>query len=404
MRTPPTNQGNMKPRPQGTQRPRTANQENRNRNKGQGRPAKPVSRPNQAKPSKPIKPSQPTQPERPERQVKPTKQERPVNPAKQERTVKPTNHVKQKPKPSKAIQDINMESHDDHKPSPQRTTSKLKSKNKAERRTKYTLDKLKSSDLRQVPTQTRETKKKNKLSKIIIRTVIVLLVIVLCGGGYFMWNKYNSIPSLDNIKPRIEELYISNEKSELKQEITEEDVAKILADIDGLQTKESDIAERDGLRNEVKTIQSYMSDRKVLSVMLQEGYDLDNADYSSKVTGVNTSLSGYKVQGLATRVREMLTEISDEKSSYENIKQALIGVASGTDVNPEEYIPDIDAKINHKTNKEKLTSVISNIQLKQETMKKLDACKDAKQKKTLEEDRVKLQEKIMAVLMPDAGA
>lgn len=298
-----------------------------------------------------------------------------------------------------------------NQPQPQQTTQPRRSSQNIQQprritdpeRRSYTEERKVSSNLHKQANNTHLVKKKKKNVVVPILFAIVLIIGVI-GGGYWYLTK-DTKPTLENMRPKITELYVDNQKSELKQTTDTETVEKILADVQKIETKESEVAEKDGFINELKSIEAFLTDKEKIEAMADTEYDLDDPNYRTQMTELKASISEYKVAGLRISNLEAVNAIGDEQQSYENLKQALIGVSNGTDVDPTEYMTDIDAKIKHNPNKEKLTNVITLIQDKQGLLEELETLKKDKNKnKSQIDDKNKqlseVQDKLEEILLP----
>lgn len=287
---------------------------------------------------------------------------------------------------------------------------KIESQNSIRSAKKIKTSKMTNSDLNRENQRTKIIEKQKRKKKRLKSVVMVLVsLILLAGGGYggYLYMQKNKQPTLEDIRPQIIELYTDNQKSELKQATTIEAVNELLKEIDEITIKESEVADKEGFVNELETIKAFMTDSNKLSTIEKEDYDLDNEGYVKDTNDLRLSINDYKVPGLRINNLERLNSLGDEQKSYENIKQALINLANSTEVDPAEYVSDIEAKIKHKPNKEKLTEVIGYIQSKQDTMSEIENLqKNAKKnKKKIQEknaEKVELQKKIMGILMPTA--
>lgn len=273
----------------------------------------------------------------------------------------------------------------------------------------YTEQKRQSANLVRNTEALKEKKKEihkpAKKKKILIPIIMAIILFIGAGGGIYWYMQQNAKPTLETIRPQIAELYVDNQKSELKQTTTEESVNQLLAEVDKIEVKESEVADKDGFTNELKSINAYLSDKKLIAKMTDAEYDLDDKDYIANINALQASINDYKVAGLRVSNMEAVKALGDEQQSYKNIKQQLIGVASDTEADANEYMADIDAKIKHNPNKEKLTQVITYIGEKQTLTREIkelekDAKKNKKEIDAKTKDKGAVQEKIMGILMP----
>lgn len=261
------------------------------------------------------------------------------------------------------------------------------------------LNDTKIVEKRQRQLQNRQKQQKKKMVLPIILGVLIFLG-VAGAGGYWMY-KESTKPSLENIRPKIEELYVDNQKAGLKQDTNNTKVEELLKQLKVLEVEDYEEAEQEGFINELQSIQSYMKDKEIIDKMSSAEYDLDSKDFTETVTKIRDSISGYKVSGLRLTNSSAINAVAEEQASYERLKQVLVGVASSTDIDPSEYVQDIEAKIKHNPNKEKLTQVITYIQQKQELTKEIDKLKASKKPtEAKSKERQEVQKKIMEILMP----
>lgn len=260
------------------------------------------------------------------------------------------------------------------------------------------------NDTKIMENRQRQLQKRQKQQKKIMLLPVIVGILIFLGvagaGGYWMY-KESTKPSLENIRPKIEELYVDNQKAGLKQDTNSTKVEELLKQLKTLEVEDYEEAEQEGFINELQSIQSYMQDKEIIDKMNSAEYNLDSKDFTETVTKIRDSISRYKVSGLRLTNSSAINAVAEEQASYERLKQVLVGVASSTDIDPSEYVQDIEAKIKHNPNKEKLTQVITYIQQKQELTKEIDKLKASKKStEAKSKERQEIQKKIMEILMP----
>lgn len=303
----------------------------------------------------------------------------------------PTPQPKQQPQPTPRPQAPVRRSHNSKELKPREYIQK--------KRLSSNLNDTKIMENRQRQLQKRQKQQKKKMLLPVIVGILIFLG-VAGAGGYWMY-KESTKPSLENIRPKIEELYVDNQKAGLKQDTNSTKVEELLKQLKTLEVEDYEEAEQEGFINELQSIQSYMQDKEIIDKMNSAEYDLDSKDFTETVTKIRDSISGYKVSGLRLTNSSAINAVAEEQASYERLKQVLVGVASSTDIDPSEYVQDIEAKIKHNPNKEKLTQVITYIQQKQELTKEIDKLKASKKStEAKSKERQEIQKKIMEILMP----
>ena len=245
-----------------------------------------------------------------------------------------------------------------------------------------------------------EVPQKKKLptwAKVLIIIGSIVLAVALVVGSLFMTGKLGrkqetpdvDIVSTDNAKleaqSKIDKLYTDNLKADIKDGYTVSDldvIKDILKSLDEKESKE--------MLNELKTIETYMTDIKKVNRYADLGYNIEPDYVGSDLRQALANSEGYTVAGLKATMASKIKEIMDDRDSYLGIKGELKLISDPTSYNETLYKTRISA-IKHTVNKADLQSMSDKLVAEKELAKAEKAVKDAEDKKAKEEAQASLK-------------
>lgn len=182
----------------------------------------------------------------------------------------------------------------------------------------------------------------------------LVLVTALSIGGNMYSNR--KISSLKDLESRIESLYSSNNKDNIKRRVTVDSLGKYYARLEELGSL--DLSTKRDLANELDTILAYIEDTDILSEISSKYYNLDNSKLSSEIFKVETSLSDYKVDTLAETISSKLDEVKTEYSNYSTLKNEISSLSESSSFDKKDLQKRVSA-ISHNDNRRELQSMLN---------------------------------------------
>lgn len=216
---------------------------------------------------------------------------------------------------------------------------------------------------------------KKKFKRLIIFGILGLAIIIisLIVGLRFLRGSSESM-TVDDIKSQIRELYVSDAKDELQEEVGKSSIREIQGNLNNIK----DISENDknDLTRELNTISKYLDDSMTLDVLQSKDYDLNTKGTVMDMGEVEESLDTYSVSGLALNISDRLNKLSSEYNLYVQLMDELSSVTDYINFNENEYTDKIDT-ITHEANKKELSNLLQNLVIAKTNAKELE---DLKQK------------------------
>lgn len=215
--------------------------------------------------------------------------------------------------------------------------------------------------------------------------LIILLVVVIGGVGVGAYMYFNNgkvqqpvetvpetpayipettpavpVDTYETLSQEIASLYTDELKTDVKQGVTVEAVQGILDRVtEGIGTN-SQVVE---LEEELDTLKLFIYDKNTLSNILDSTYNLAVDNIPNICESVSTNTYNYRVIGLSAKIKELITQIENERNEYFNLKdelQRLIGSPDVVDFSEADYTERINA-ISHTTNRDELLAIYNRV-------------------------------------------
>lgn len=243
----------------------------------------------------------------------------------------------------------------------------------------------------------KENPKKSKKKFWIIFSFILILIISLGVGFYFLLFRDNV--STDDLEVKISKLYTSSQRLDIKNNVTQDSLKDYYTEALELKKKGLNVNK---IEYELDTIGYFLQDKGKLLVYQDLSYDLSNPIMLEDITKIRENTKNYNVSGLAVTITEMSQDILNSYNNYIKLKSELESISDISKFDEDEYKRALDS-ITHSPNKTELEGTYNklvadknkadaeakvkkakNRKAKQEAKKALDDAK-ALQKKTQKE-------------------
>lgn len=232
-----------------------------------------------------------------------------------------------------------------------------------------------------------KAKKSRKKVWIVILCIIGALVIGL--GGVAVYNNFfRHDNSLEAITDRIDNLYTSVNKEDIKNGITISDLDQYYLDLNEASDNGEDIS---SASTELDTIGYFLSDKATLLEYDSEDYDLTTAGLHDSINGIKENTEAYSVPGLAVTINDLCTKVNGDYETFIVLRSEMQGITDATTFDEEGYKSRI-ANIKHKPNQEELNAIYDNIVADKKAAEAEQALKDAVTQEAQEQAQKALEE------------
>lgn len=242
-----------------------------------------------------------------------------------------------------------------------------------------------------VEDEAKEEKEKSKKSrkKIWITLLSVFGVLIIIAGSLFIYSKYiKQDNSVEAISQRVDSLYTSPQKVDIKSGVTVNDLDKYYIDLNEAETKGEDIS---AVSEELDTIGYFLSDKETLSEYDNEDYDLTTSGLQDSINNIKKNSEIYSVPGLAVTISDLCTKVNNDYEEFISLRSELQSVTDVISFDEEGYKSKI-ATISHKPNQEELTAIYNNIVADKQAAEAEQALKDAATQEAQEKAQQALEE------------
>lgn len=193
--------------------------------------------------------------------------------------------------------------------------------------------------------------------------------------------------TVDDLKEKVDRLYASDEKKDIRSGVYVNDLNELYDELDGLADSEKKKDSYKLLYDELNTISGYMADKDTVSSMNDEGYDLNTSGLVSKIEDIKSNAaSKYTVPGLVLSINSLCDTVNKDYEDYFSLKNEL-NTVKVEDFNPDNYKSRISS-ITHTVNKRELKDIYDKLVAEK---KVLDA-KTEEEKQAAEAERKALEE------------
>lgn len=249
------------------------------------------------------------------------------------------------------------------------------------------VDAIKQKEKEEAQEKLQKAKKSRKKVWIVILCIIGALVIGL-GGVAIYNNFFRQDNSLEAITDRIDNLYTSANKEDIKNGITISDLDQYYLDLNEASDNGEDIT---SASTELDTIGYFLSDKATLLEYDSEDYDLTTAGLQDSINGIKENSEAYSVPGLAVTINDLCTKVNGDYETFIALRSEMQGITDATTFDEEGYKSRI-ANIKHKPNQEELNAIYDNIVADKKAAEAEQALKDAATQEAQEQAQKALEE------------
>lgn len=232
-------------------------------------------------------------------------------------------------------------------------------------------------------------KKKKSRKKVWITILCIIGALVIGLGGVAIYNNFfRHDNSIEAISDRVDNLYTSAKKEDIKNGITVSDLDQYYLDLNEASKNGEDVS---SLTTELDTIGYFLSDKATLLEYDSEDYDLTTAGLQDSISGIKENTESYSVPGLAVTISDLCTKINNDYETFIALRSEMQGITDATKFDEEGYKSRI-ANIKHKPNQEELNAIYNNIVADKKAAEAEQALKDAATQEAQEQAQKALEE------------
>lgn len=232
-------------------------------------------------------------------------------------------------------------------------------------------------------------KKKKSRKKVWITILCIIGALVIGLGGVAVYNNFfRHDNSIEAISDRVDNLYTSAKKEDIKNGITVSDLDQYYLDLNEASKNGEDVS---SLTTELDTIGYFLSDKATLLEYDSEDYDLTTAGLQDSISGIKENTESYSVPGLAVTISDLCTKINGDYETFIALRSEMQGITDATKFDEEGYKSRI-ANIKHKPNQEELNAIYDNIVADKKAAEAEQALKDAATQEAQEQAQKALEE------------
>lgn len=232
-------------------------------------------------------------------------------------------------------------------------------------------------------------KKKKSRKKVWITILCIIGALVISLGGVAIYNNFfRHDNSIEAISDRVDNLYTSAKKEDIKNGITVSDLDQYYLDLNEASKNGEDVS---SLTTELDAIGYFLSDKATLLEYDSEDYDLTTAGLQDSINGIKENTEAYSVPGLAVTINDLCTKVNVDYETFIALRSEMQGITDATTFDEEGYKSRI-ANIKHKPNQEELNAIYDNIVADKKAAEAEQALKDAATQEAQEQAQKALEE------------
>lgn len=205
-------------------------------------------------------------------------------------------------------------------------------------------------------------KKKRNKKRMIVGFSILGVIFALIAVFFVYTNFFHQDNSIEAIAQRVEKLYTSADKVDIKKGVTQSDLSEFYVELseaarNGDDTKSVEI--------EIDTIGYFLSDKEQLNEYNSEDFDLTTVGMTDSLNTIKANADSYTVSGLAVTITDLANQVQSDYDSFIALRSELQGVTDVTTFDATAYKARID-EVTHTPNKEELTALYDKLVADQE--------------------------------------
>lgn len=234
--------------------------------------------------------------------------------------------------------------------------------------------------------QEKKEKSGKEAKKIVIGIISFLIVVI---GGIVVYNTFiKQDNSIEAIQDRVDSLYTSAKKEDIKSGVSVGDLDKYYLDLNDAQEKGEDTS---AISTELDTIGYFISDKEMLTEYDSEDYDLTSSGLQDSLNSIKENSETYTVPGLAVTISDLCTKVNGDYETFIALRSEMQGITDATSFDEEGYKARI-ANVRHKPNQQELNAIYDNIVADKQAAEAEQALKDAATEEAQEQAQKALEE------------
>lgn len=236
---------------------------------------------------------------------------------------------------------------------------------------------------------TEEVEEKPKRNKKLIITLSVVAAVVVAVVGLFIYKSFFAPDSsVEAIQTRISKLYTSEDRVDIKDGVTQQDLSDFYMELLDVQDKGDNI---DNAVEEVDTIGYFISDKANLERYSSETYDLTTAGMMDSIEDIKENAKKYTVPGLALTITDMAKVVEDDYNYFIDLRTELNGVVDVLSFDESGYEDKINA-VSHIPNRTELEATYEKILVDKQAAEAQQTLQDAQDEQARQEAQQALEE------------
>lgn len=236
---------------------------------------------------------------------------------------------------------------------------------------------------------TEEVEEKPKRNKKLIVTLSVVAAVVVAVVGLFIYKSFFAPDSsVEAIQTRISKLYTSEDRVDIKDGVTQQDLSDFYMELLDVQDKGDNI---DSAVEEVDTIGYFISDKANLERYSSETYDLTTAGMMDSIEDIKENAKKYTVPGLALTITDMAKVVEDDYNYFIDLRTELNGVVDVLSFDESGYEDKINA-VSHIPNRTELEATYEKILVDKQAAEAQQTLQDARDEQARQEAQQALEE------------
>lgn len=205
-------------------------------------------------------------------------------------------------------------------------------------------------------------KKKRNKKRIIVGFSILGVIFAFIAVFFVYTNFFRQDNSIEAIAQRVEKLYTSADKVDIKNGVTQSDLSEFYVELSEAARNGDDTK---SVESEIDTIGYFLSDKEQLNEYNSEDFDLTTVGMTDSLNTVKANADSYTVSGLAVTITDLANQVQSDYDSFIALRSELQGVTDVTTFDATAYKARID-EVTHTHNKEELTALYDKLVADQE--------------------------------------
>lgn len=231
-------------------------------------------------------------------------------------------------------------------------------------------------------------KKKKRNRKIIVASSITGVILVAVTGFVVYRLVFNSGGNVDAIQTQIDKLYTSEERTDIKEGVEQEDLNQFYMDLLKAQDKGADV---DSTMEELDTIGYFLSDKSKLERFNGESYDLTTAGMMDSIEDIKENAQKYSVPGLALSINSLATDVEEDYDYFIDLRTELNGIIDVLSFDEDAYTTKI-SEVDHIPNRTELEATYDKIVVDKQAAQAQQELQDAQDEQAKQEAQKALEE------------